>query len=93
MDYNNVTFHPAFVAAIRAEAERVKLKTVLGPQTFERVRAIVEQQPAEKRAAFYGTICEATCAGEDFSRVESIEDIGGIYARFIVCRAFGDGWK
>ncbi len=97
MSNNNVTFHPAFVAAIRAEAareeERVKLQAVIGPQTFERVRTIVEQQPAEKRAAFYGTICEATCAGEDFSRVESIEDIGEIYARFIVHRAFGDGRK
>lgn len=93
MEKNNVTFHPAFVAAIRAEAEReeerVKLQTVVGPQTFERVRDIVEQQPAEKRAAFYGTICEATCAGEDFSRVESIEDIGEIYARFIVRRVLG----
>lgn len=93
MSNDSVTLHPAFVAAIRAEAEReeerAKLQTVLGPQTFERVRAIVEQQPAEKRAAFYGTICEATCAGEDFSRVESIEDIGGIYARFIVHRVLG----
>ncbi|MDF1495471.1 hypothetical protein [Caproiciproducens sp. CPB-2] len=92
MNQGNVIFHPAFTEAIRAaaelEEERVKLQTVMGPQTFERVQTIIERQPAAKRAAFYGTIFEAVCAGEDFSQVETIEDIGGIYARFIVRRAF-----
>lgn len=94
MNQNSVTFHPAFTEAIKAtvelDEERVKLQTVLEPRTFERVRAIIERQPAEKRAAFYGTIFEAVCAGEDFSRVQSIEDIGEVYARFIVRRALGE---
>jgi len=94
MNYYNVTFHPAVKEAIRdaleRDEERAKLQTVLEPRTFERVREIVERQPAEKRAAFYGTICEAVCAGEDFSKVQSIDDIGGVYARFIVRRAFGE---
>lgn len=99
MNCNNIIFHPALIKAIEKaaiteeaerEEERAKLQAVLERQTFERVRAIIEQQPAENRAAFYGTIFEAVCAGEDFSRVESIEDIGEIYARFIVRRALGE---
>ena len=38
--------------------------------------------------AFYLTIYEATCAGQNFSRVESLEDIADIYARFIIGQAF-----
>jgi hypothetical protein len=93
VNQNSATFHPAFIEAIRAtverDEERVKLQTVLGTRTFERVRKIIERQPAENRAAFYGTIFEAVCAGEDFSQVQSIEDIGEVYARFIVRRALG----
>jgi|GEM_PF-4654353 len=86
-----VTFHPAFVEAVKAVEElgkeRVNLQAVLEPETFERVREIIEAQAVEKRAAYYGTICEAVCAGEDFSHVESLRDIADIYARFIVRRA------
>lgn len=94
MNECKVTFHPAFVQAIKSaaelEEERTRLQMVMEKSTFERVRGIIETQPAEKRAAYYGTICEATCAGQDFSRVESLEDIADIYARFIVGRAFGE---
>ena len=92
MNECKVTFHPAFVEAIRnaaeLEEERARLQMVMEKSTFERVRRIVEAQPAEKRAAYYGTICEATCAGQDFSSVESLKDIADIYARFIIGRAF-----
>lgn len=91
-DYR-VTFHPNFTEAVKRAAEldeeRTKLQTVLEPETFERVRKIVEAQDASKRAAYYGTICEAVCGGEDFSKVESIRDIAEIYASFIVGRTFG----
>lgn len=96
MDCNgmNITFHPALTARVEAEIElgeeRNRAAAVLGPDTFERVRAIIGEQPAEKRTAFYGTIAEAACAGEDFSRVESLTDIGGVYARFIVRRVLGE---
>lgn len=92
-DYR-VTFHPDFAEAVKRAAEldeeRTKLQTVLEPETFERVRKIVETQDARKRAAYYGTIREAVCAGEDFSRVESIKDIADVYARFVVRRALGE---
>lgn len=85
-----VTFHPALVETVKAVAElgkeRVNLQAVLEPETFERVREIIEAQAIEKRAAYYGTICEAVCAGENFSQVESIRDIADIYAQFIVRR-------
>ena len=94
MNECKVTFHPAFAQAIKnaaeLEEERTRLQMVMEKSTFERVRGIIETQPAKKRAAYYGTICEATCAGQDFSRVESLEDIADIYARFIVGRAFGE---
>ena len=68
-DYR-VTFHPNFTEAIKRAAEldeeRTKLQTVLEPETFERVRKIVEAQDASKRAAYYGTIRDAVCGGEDF---------------------------
>jgi len=89
-----VTFHPAFVEAAKGvaelEEERWRLQTIMNAGTFERVRRIVEAQPARKRAAYYGTICEAARAGQDFSHVETLEDIADIYARFIIGRAFGD---
>ena len=92
MNECKVTFHPVFVEAVKdaaeLEEERTRLQTVMENDTFERVREIIEVQPARKRAAFYGTIYEATCAGQDFSRVESLEDIADIYARFIIGRAF-----
>lgn len=91
-DYR-VTFHPDFAEAVKRAAEldeeRTMLQTVLEPETFERVRKIVEAQEAGKRATYYGTIREAVCGGEDFSKVESIKDIADIYARFIIGRAFG----
>lgn len=94
MNGHEVTFHPAFLEAVKAAAEideeRVKLQCVLEHDTFERVRVIVEAQEPRKRAAYYGTIYEAACAGEDFSRVESLRDIADIYARFAVRRAFGE---
>ena len=72
MNECKVTFHPVFVEAVKDAAEldeeRTRLQAVMGADTFERVRAIIEAQPARKRAAFYGTIYEATCAGQDFSR-------------------------
>ena len=93
MNECKVTFHPVFVEAVKDAAEldeeRTRLQAVMGADTFERVRAIIEAQPARKRAAFYGTIYEATCAGQDFSRVESLEDIADIYARFIIGREIG----
>lgn len=92
MNECKVTFHPAFTEAIRnaaeLEEERARLQMVMEKSTFERVRRIVEAQPAGKRAAYYGTICEAACAGQDFSGVESLKDIADIYARFIIGRAF-----
>lgn len=72
------------------EEERAKLQCVMEPRTFEQVREIVEAQEARKRVAFYGTIYDAACAGEDFSRVESLKDVADIYARFVVRRAFGE---
>lgn len=51
-DYR-VTFHPNFAEAIKRAAElneeRTMLQTVLEPETFERVRKIVEAQDASKR--------------------------------------------
>ena len=92
MNECKVTFHPAFVEAGKDAAEldeeRTRLQSVMENGTFERVRGIIEAQPARKWAAFYGTIYEATCAGQDFSRVESLEDIADIYTRFIIGRAF-----
>ena len=92
MNECKVTFHPAFVEAVKdaaeLEEERTRLQTVIGADTFERVRRIIEAQPERKRAAYYWTICKAACAGQDFSRVESLEDIADIYARFIIGRAF-----
>lgn len=90
-----VTFHPALVETVKAVVaelgkERVNLQAVMEPETFERVREIIEAQAIEKRAAYYGTICEAVCAGEDFSHVQSLRDIADIYARFIVRRALGE---
>ena len=94
MNGHEVTFHPAFVEAVKAAAEigeeQLKLQCVLEHDTFERVRAIIEAQEPRKRAAYYGTIYEAVCAGEDFSRVESLRDIADIYAHFIVRRIFGE---
>lgn len=93
MNGYSVTFHPDFAEAVKRAAEldeeRTMLQTVLEPETFERVRKIVEAQDARKRAAYYGTIREAVCGGEDFSKAESIRDIADIYARFIVGRSFG----
>ena len=92
MNECKVTFHPVFAEAVKNAAEldeeRTRLQTVMENETFERVRGIIEAQAARKRAAFYGTIYEATCAGQDFSRVESLEDIADIYTRFIIGRAF-----
>lgn len=94
MNRYEVTFHPAFLEAANAaaeiEEERLKLQCVLEHDTFERVRAIIEEQEPHKRAAYYGTICEAACAGEDFARVESLRDIADVYARFAVRRALGE---
>jgi len=88
-----IKYSPEFLKAARDAAEldeeRTKLQTVLEPETFERVRQIVEAQDIRKRAAYYGTILEAARAGEDFSRVESIRDIADIFALFIIGRAFG----
>jgi hypothetical protein len=90
---NKVLFHPAFIEAIKetqeTDEQRARLQVVLEPPTFERVCRIVEGEAARKRAAFYGTIFEAACAGEDFSKVESIRDIADIYARFVVRGALG----
>lgn len=92
MNECKVTFHPAFVEAVKDAAEldeeRTRLQSVMENGTFERVRGIIEAQPARKRATFYWTIYEATCAGQNFSRVESLEDIADIYARFIIGQAF-----
>lgn len=94
MQFNNIAFRPtlkyAMEEAVKLGEEQNRAAAVLGPETFERVRGIVEKQDLQKRAAFYGTITEAACAGEDFSQVDSIEDIGGIYARFVVRRTFGE---
>ena len=49
------------------EEERTNLALLMGREAFERVREIVEAQPREKWAAFYGTIREAVCGGADFS--------------------------
>ncbi len=88
-----IKYSPEFLKVARGAAEldeeRTKLQTVLEPEIFERVRQIVEAQDRRKRAAYYGTIFEAVCAGEDFSRVESIRDIADIFARFIIGQAFG----
>lgn len=86
----NPAIKPALAALVELEEERNRAAAVLGSEIFERVRRIVEGQPIEKRAAFYGTVSEAACAGEDFSRVGSISDIGDIYARFIVRRTLGN---
>lgn len=94
MNGHEVTFHPAFAEAVKATAEigeeRLKLQSVLEHGTFERVQKTVEAQELRKRVAYYGMIYEAVCAGEDFSRVESLQDIADIYARFAVRRAFGE---
>lgn len=86
----NPVIKPALAALVELEEERNRAVAVLGTEIFGRVREIVEGQPMEKRAAFYGTITEAACAGEDFSQVDSIADIGNIYAQFIVRRTFGN---
>ena len=92
MNECKVTFHPVFVEAVKDAAEldeeRTRLQAVMGADTFERVRAIIEAQPARKRAAFYGTIYEATCAGLFFARVYSLEEIADLYAGFIMGRGF-----
>lgn len=69
------------------EQEQTKLQHILGKQTFERVRKIVEQQPSYKRAAFYETACRAAMAGYDYSAVESISDMGSIFAKYF-CNSF-----
>lgn len=92
-NHSHITFHPALVSLIEAEVEleetRCRAAVVLGPEVFRRVSKIVEAERSDKRAAFYETIAEAACAGNDFSRVETIRDIGEIYAQFIIKRAFG----
>lgn len=77
-------------AAAELQEEKNRAAAVLGPETFERVQKIVDRERPDKRAAFYGTISEAACAGEDFSNVEAMDDIAGIYARFAIRRAFGE---
>ena len=66
MNECKVTFHPVFVEAVKDAAEldeeRTRLQAVMGADTFERVRAIIEAQPARKRAAYYWTICKAAGA-------------------------------
>lgn len=88
-----VIFHPLFrrfmEAAVELEEMRSRAQAALGPEVYKRVEAIIEQQPQEKRAACYGTIAEAALCGSDFSKAETIRDIGEIYARFIIRRAFG----
>lgn len=92
MEDCTIKLHPAFLQMMENIAEleeaRTQLQMVLEPEIFERVRQIIEAQEVRKRAAYYGTIIEAVCAGKDFSRVESIQDIADIYARFIIERAF-----
>lgn len=92
MEDCTVKFHPAFPQMVAKIAEleeaRTRLQMVLEPEIFERIRQIIEAQDMRKRAAYYGTIVEAVCAGKDFSRVESIKDIADIYAQFIIGRAF-----
>lgn len=94
MDVNGleVTFHPAFEEAVKdvvdLEENQIRLQTVMEKDTFNRVREIIESQPVRKRAAFYGTIYDAVCAGYDFSCVKSLEDIADIYAKFIIEKAF-----
>ena len=92
MNECKVTFHPVFVEAVKDAAEldeeRTRLQAVMGADTFERVRAIIEAQPARKRAAFYGTIYEATCAGLFLARVHAVAASAAISARFICGRAF-----
>ena len=74
MNECKVTFHPVFMEAVKDAAEldeeRTRLQSVMENGTFERVPGIIEAQPARKRAAFYATIYEPTCAGQHFSREE-----------------------
>jgi len=71
VDNYAIKYSPEFLKAAHDAAEldeeRTKLQTVLEPETFERVRQIVEAQDRRKRAAYYGTILEAARAGEDFA--------------------------
>ena len=92
MDNYTVAFHPRFeeMAAELAELdeERTCLALLMGNEAFERVREIVEAQPREKWAAFYGTIREAVCGGADFSGVRTLDDIGAEYARYVIDKMF-----
>lgn len=93
-EYRNVTLHPAFRPALQAvtekQTEQLRAKAVLLPAVFERVKTIVEREEFRKQAAFYGTIAEAAAGGADFSAVESIRDIGDVYARYIVGRTYDE---
>ena len=92
MEDCTIKLHPAVpqMMANIAELEeaRTQLQMVLEPALPIYDGQIIEAQDVRKRAAYYGTIVEAVCAGKDFSRVESIQDIADIYARFIIGRAF-----
>lgn len=94
MDVNGskVVFHPVFEEALKDAVEldenRIRLQTVMESNVFNRIMEIVESQPVRKRSAYYGTIYEAVCAGYDFSRVKSLNDIGDIYAQFIIRKTF-----
>ena len=86
MNECKVFFHPAFAEAVKDVAkldeERTRLQTVMENNAFERVRRIIETQPLRTRTALYWSIYKATCAGQDFSRVDSMKDIAYIYTQF-----------
>ncbi|MGE4484583.1 MAG: hypothetical protein AB7C97_05655 [Oscillospiraceae bacterium] len=99
MSKDKVTFHPALINALAAHSglssESIKeslkyetvmavLKIVVGENTFQRVRLIIEREDFWKRAAYYSTISDAARAGYDFSNVETLRDIADIYAHYFV---------
>lgn len=96
MDIRGIKLAPsltreALQAAVEIGEERARCRAVFEESTFQRIDRIIQQQSVGKRAAFYGTTFEAGAYGADYSNVESIEDMGAVYAHYIVEKTFPSG--
>ena len=70
MNECKVTFHPVFAEALKNVAEldeeRTRLQTVVENETFERVRGIIEAQPARKS----NRVLQVRTAGREFQGLQ-----------------------
>ena len=76
-----------------AEIERLEtaLQTVVGVVTANRLFEIIRREPEEKHAAFLKTTLEAALGGADYSACTTLDDMGSVYAKWVVERNWNDG--